>query len=61
MVYVAERESLSSFVYQNPYNIPGDLCVYEFKLPDNSIPGDKLEVQIQMLNENLEFYFALGT
>ena len=57
---MAERRSVTTFTYENSHISPGNLCVYEFQLPEGAIPGDKLEIQIEGF-ENMEFLFAFGT
>ena len=52
---------VTDWSYDNSHIAPGNLCVYEFQFPASANPGDKLEVQIQGFNENMEFLFAFGT
>ena len=60
MTKIASTE-ITDWSYDNSHIAPANLCVYEFQLPENANPGDKLEVQIRGFNENMEFLFAFGT
>ena len=60
MTKVATSE-ITNWSYDNSHIAPGDICIYEFQLPASANPGDKLEVQIEGSNENMEFLFAFGT
>ena len=59
MTFVAEVEMMTTVASGNSNISPGDLCVYEFKLPEDSRPGDKLNIEIEGF-EDLQFLFAYG-